>query len=441
MPSRLPRAPRALARRTALTAASFALGAFALSTPRLARAQSITIFQQASLPRLDASEKQVAKRDLAFNPEGVSYQDCKDGQKIRFTLQLAGFATGGAVGALEVWAGLSGNDCQDQTRRVGAAATCWKLGPNIPLQLQVDAIIGVREIMKGALNPQKLDDSEKICGQVDLTKIAVNFLYFAPGNPGTPAARAPVEISVDTIGPPPLSGVSVLPGNTRLNVRWNSVGEGGVQDLVNVRVFCAPVGSDQTSTETVCSDPKPVTDDAGTDDAGTDDAGTDDAGTDAGAEDGGCTTKTTTKAACSAAAFATDGGTDTIVPDKAFVDAFKCGELGGANGSGVTAREFKGKPLENRTTYAVAVAGTDSFGNGGTLSTVVCDYPEQTTDFWSEYRGAGGQAGGGYCSTPAAGSAAGSGVVAGVAALSLVSILRRRMQRKARAASTKGAAR
>lgn len=426
MPSRLPRASRALARRTVVTAASVALGALLCASPRLARAQSIGIFQQASLPRLDASGNQVQKRDLAFNPEGVSYQDCLDDQRIRFTLQLAGFPTSGGTGALEVWAGLSGNDCSDQTRRVGNAANCWKLATGIPLQLQVDSVIGVRAIMAGALNPQTPDATEKICGQVDLTKVTVNFLYFAPGNPGTPAARAPVEISIDTIGPPALSGVSVLPGNTRLNVSWNSVGEGGVQDVVNVRVFCAPTGAAKTSTETVCSEPKTLTDDAGND---------------AGTEDAGCTTKTTTKAACSEAAFATDAGTDSIVPDKAFVDAFKCGELGGANGSGVTAREFKGQPLVNGTEYAVAVAGTDSFGNGGTLSTVVCNFPEQTTDFWSEYRGAGGQAGGGYCSTPAAGSAAGSGVVAGVAALSLVSILRRRARRKATTASSKGAAR
>jgi hypothetical protein len=423
MPSRPPRASRALARRTAITAASLVLGVLAVASPRLARAQSIAIYQQGSIPRLDASGNQVSKRDLAFNPEGVSYQDCVDDQRIRFTLQLGGFA---ANGSLEVWAGLSGNDCSDQTRRIGSAATCWKLATGIPLQLQVDSVIPVRAIMAGALNPQTPDATQKICGRIDLTKVTVNFLYFAPGNPGTPAARAPVEVSVDTIGPPSLSGVSVLPGNTRLNVSWNSVGEGGVQDLVNVRVFCAPVGGAQTSTATVCNEPTTVTDDAGND---------------AGTEDAGCATTTTTKAACSEAAFATDGGADAIVPDKAFVDAFKCGELGGANGSGVTAREFKGQPLVNGTTYAVAVAGTDSFGNGGTLSSVVCNYPEQTTDFWSEYRGAGGQAGGGYCSTPAAGSAAGSGVVAGIAALSLVSVLRRRAQRKARTSTSKGAAR
>lgn len=397
-------------RRLLVTIAPLAVGALCLATPRLARAQSITIFQQGSLPRLDSSGNQVAKRQLSFNPEGVSYQDCFDDQRIKFTLQLAGFA---ANGSLEVWAGLSGNDCSDQTRRVGSAATCWKLATGIPLQLQVDSVISVRTIMSGVLSPQTPDSSQKICGRIDRTNVTVNFLYFAPGNPGTPATRTAVEIPVDTIGPPALTGVKVLPGNGRLTVQWDSVGEGGVQDLVNVRVFCAPVsGSGSSSSTTVCNDPVTLTDDAGND---------------AGTEDAGCAEQTTTKAACSEAAFAVDGGsTDSLVPDNAFNAAFFCGELGGATGAGVTAREFRGAPLVNGTTYAVAVAGTDSFQNGGTLSGVACDFPEATTDFWSEYKAAGGQAGGGFCATSA--GAAGSSVVAGLAAVFAVSMMRRRVR-------------
>lgn len=409
------RARAPLARRLAPVVASVAFGALSLVVPRLAQAQSITIFQANSLPRFDASGNQVGKRAQGLNPEGVSYQDCVDDQRIKFTLQLAGFA---ANAALEVWAGVSGNDCADQNKRIGPAATCWQLATGIPLQLQVDSVIPVRNIMAGAKNPQNRDSSAAICGQIDRTNVTVNFLYFAPGNPGTPAVRQPIDISVDTIGPPALSGVRVLPGNTRLNVQWDSVGEGGVQDLVNVRVFCAPTGAPQETTETVCNDPVTVTDDAGND---------------AGTEDAGCTTRTTTKSACSEAAFATgaDGG-QSLVPDKAFVDKFLCGELAGATGAGVTARSVQGQPLQNNRDYAVAVAGTDSFGNGGALSPVVCNFPEQTTDFWSEYKGAGGEAGGGFCSTQAAGGAAGSGVMAGVAALSLVSIIRRRAQKRAR---------
>ena len=60
-------------RRLFVTIAPLAVGALCLATPRLARAQSITIFQQGSLPRLDASGNQVSKRALSFNPEGVSY--------------------------------------------------------------------------------------------------------------------------------------------------------------------------------------------------------------------------------------------------------------------------------------------------------------------------------------------------------------------------------
>ena len=54
-----------------------------------------------------------------------------------------------------------------------------------------------------------------------------------------------------------------------------------------------------------------------------------------------------------------------------------------------------GKPLVNGTHYAVAVAGTDAYGNVGKLSTVICEFPEQTSDFWNAYKNAGGESGGG----------------------------------------------
>jgi hypothetical protein len=53
--------------------------------------------------------------------------------------------------------------------------------------------------------------------------------------------------------------------------------------------------------------------------------------------------------------------------------------------------------LVNGTTYTVAVAGIDSFGNTGPLSTPDCQMPMAVTDFWNEYRDDGGQAGGGFC--------------------------------------------
>lgn len=54
--------------------------------------------------------------------------------------------------------------------------------------------------------------------------------------------------------------------------------------------------------------------------------------------------------------------------------------------------------LTNQTNYAVAVAASDRHGNSGALSAVTCAVPKQTDDFYTLYRGAGGTAGGGWCS-------------------------------------------
>jgi hypothetical protein len=74
-------------------------------------------------------------------------------------------------------------------------------------------------------------------------------------------------------------------------------------------------------------------------------------------------------------------------------------------------------------TYAVAVAATDAFGNVGPLSTPICEYPEETTDFWKKYREAGGNAGGG-CAT--AGSPIGSVSVLTGLTIAVLSMARRR---------------
>ncbi|MBN9163002.1 MAG: hypothetical protein J0I07_18705, partial [Myxococcales bacterium] len=77
------------------------------------------------------------------------------------------------------------------------------------------------------------------------------------------------------------------------------------------------------------------------------------------------------------------------------------------------------------------VAATDRFGNVGELSSVVCETPETTTDFWDDYRKAGGRAGDG-CATAGGGAPLASTAVLGVGVtLALSSIFRFRRRRKA----------
>ncbi|MBX3229011.1 MAG: hypothetical protein KIT84_01635 [Labilithrix sp.] len=430
-------------RRLLLT--SFLAAMFVVIAPRLAHAQAtIAVFQEQSLPRLDANGDQINKRPLQYTPEGVSYQDCVEDQQILFMLQLGGFV-GNAT--LEAWASVSGGDCGPQQNRTGVARTCWQLVSGIPLELTPRVRIPVRKIMAGALNQQTPDDSAAICGRVDLTTITIHFLYFAPGQVGTPASTKNLSVQVDTIGPAAPTGLTAKPGNGRLTMEWNNIsGEGGVSVLTGVKIYCDTNGNttlptDNESCKRLAEERAAVsgaTADAGTTVTGTEDAGTtttispacttEDAGDggtfelcdDAGAEeeDSGAPPA---EATCSSSNFGA-----SVIPSAAFDGCFACGSITGNSGTTVAAESLRGAKLQNGTTYALAVAATDAFNNVGPLSSVICDFPEETNDFWQNYRSSGGQGGGG-CRATSETPVGSVGVLAGAAVLG-ASLVRRRIK-------------
>jgi uncharacterized protein (TIGR03382 family) len=141
-----------------------------------------------------------------------------------------------------------------------------------------------------------------------------------------------------------------------------------------------------------------------------------------------CTTTTVTvdagtsdagSGACSSSAFTLpDGG--TIEPGADFNSKYECGSYTGNSGTTVV-----GGGLTNNKEYAVAVAATDKYGNVGPLSPTLCETPQETTDFWEEYKAAGGLAGG--CATTSDdrfpyGTLSAAGVVAVLGAI----VMRRR---------------
>lgn len=396
-----------------------------------ARAQAtITVVNETTPPRLDKDGNQIGKRRQELTPEAVNFQDCVEDQRIRFTLQMAGFI---ADAIIQVWAGNSGVDCGVATNRAGGTQQCWQVSENIPLQTLVNVDIPVRRIMSGAppLTPAAPDVSSNICGKVNLTTIGVQFLYFAPGQTTTPASKKDVSITVDTVGPRPPTGLRTTPGNQRLFVTWENIsGEGGVTALTAVRAYCAPATAIAPVTTTVDASCTLVPREAGLVDAADPDAGFVDAGFDEVCDGGGTTT--TEGKECTAPEFtgtaSGEGGTTDIIPDQAFNTKYLCGENPSATGTTTKAENIGGQPLENGKSYAVAVAATDRFGNVGVLSDVLCETPEETTDFWEGYRGAGGEAGGGYCTTSSVGLPAGSIAGLVLACAVVVSSLRRRMK-------------
>ncbi|HVJ90909.1 MAG TPA: hypothetical protein VM580_13985, partial [Labilithrix sp.] len=366
--------PRSL--RRILLASAFAATAV-VGLPSTAHA-TINVFQETSLPRLDRDGKQINKRPNTLRPEGVNYQDCIDDQRIRFPLQLANFE-GNA--SLQVWASLSGANCGDQQNRTGAQRTCWQLVTGVPLLVNPIVDIPVRRIMAGAPpnTPAVPVEDESVCGKVDLTQVSVQFLYFSPGQLATPSQTKALAVEIDTVGPPPPTGLRTQPGNGRIVVHWDNIsGEGGVSVLTGVKVYCEVSGgassvdaaSTNTSPEASCVE-VPNEPDAD------DDSGAD-AGTTLVCEDGGATDLGGGGGGTCSAPHLVEGA----IPDATFNSQYECGALTGNAGTSVAATSIGGKPLTNNVTYAVAVAATDAFNNVGTLSAPSCEYPEETTDFW-----------------------------------------------------------
>lgn len=392
----------------------------AATTASPARAQQLVVPQAASLPRLDANNKDVGKRPLALNPEGISLQDCRDDIRLRISYTATGFV---ANDRIEVWAARTGQDCGQVTQRSGATQRCWKVVADRLPRAVDELIVPVRAIIADDFSQTgtPVTPSADICGKIDLATFQLQILFLRPSSGENAVTKVDVSIKADTVGPPALSGVRTLPGDTRLRVTWDSLGEGGVTDQTGVRVYCVPAGGSgeggtTTRTETVC-----------------DDAGTDDADLDGGAPEASCREVTVEVPAasgdCTAAAFTPqDGG--SITPDNDFNAKYLCGEIAGNFGSSALAQTVGGQPLVNGTRYAVAVAATDSFSNVGTLSAPVCAVPEETTDFFRDYKRSGGGATG--CATTPSELPAGTFAIAGVSFALVVSRLRRRARGRSR---------
>jgi hypothetical protein len=406
-----------------LLCAALSLSAFLVVAlaPRMAAAQSLAIQLKTSLVRRDSTGAQVTK-DQSLQPYGINLQDCRAGQSVEFSLVMSGYLAGDVV---EVWASDAGGDCSVPTARTGGTQTCYKLNAVVPLTPSPTVRVPVKEIIAGR-DPALLDVDG--CRRLrSKTAIDVQFLLFRGGNTGNATTKDAVSINVKTLGPTSLTGIKALPGDTRITVSWNQVGEGGVDDVIGVRAYCdvnPAAGSGSTST-TVCED------------GGLDEAGI--------PIDAGCTTTTTSTGTgtiptpddtggngtlCSTAAFSAAGDGGRVVPDSTFAQ-YQCGSVSGVTGNTIVAESAGGAPLPNGKVIAVAIAGTDSFGNVGELSDAICQFPETTTDFWKDYKDSGGAAGG--CDVTGGATSAASTCLLGIAVALSGSMLRRlRTKRKDR---------
>jgi hypothetical protein len=428
-------------------------------------------------------------RPQNLNPLGISYEDCIQDQTLQFEVQVSGFD---GSENLEVWATRSGDCTADTTRGQGAAtATCWKVSDGIvgkvmetsqtvPIAVRVQDIVGPQNAPP--FPPTLVHDGASACNaQQDFVAVPMN-IFFVPVasdelQDGT-SLNYTIPGGTDLVGPPPPIGVSIADGDTLFVVNWtpNSDSDTGGYNLFidpplgsvgkpldaattvipDAQLFCPDVGAPALPTATEAGDDG-APGDASSADADASDAGSGcylvNVGGGGGSKIGSGTCASSVLASgivqdssTTTTTFVTDDGSDEAGEDSGIIEEQGSGgistipcQYGVGNLCGTTNLTVTGETnstytitgLTNGTTYTVALAAVDNFGNVGPPSTEACDFPAPVNDFWKIYRTDGGQAGGGFCALEAVGAPVGSTLAfAGAGSLVLATVRRRRRKRR-----------
>lgn len=414
-PARPARVVRVIASSLALLS-FLAVGLIASHAHAQAAGLAVVVTNKDALARLDGNGGGITKRTDAASREGVNLQDCRGDQSINFPLTVTGFAPGDVA---QIWASNGALDCTDPNNRPGVTSVhCFQVG-TFSLVNTTQTTIKVKALL-AATGITTLDSFG--CPAVDISTITVYFMVFRGGVATAAAAKDTVPIKVDTQGPVGLTGIKALPGDQAITISWDSVGEAGAQDIIGAQALCDPTPAPSLAT------------DAGTTQVCTE-AG--DADPDASATpEPNCTTVAREGAAAGGPIPSTgqipSNGLACTTATFATSKAVGCGSVTGTTGNTIRIDTINGQPLQNGTVYAVAVAGTDSFGNVGSVSSATCQFPEATSDFWRDYRNAGGQSGGG-CAVEGPAVPIGSFSLMLVGGVAVLSTLRRaRAQKRAR---------
>ncbi len=451
----------AMLRTVSKSPAPLVLALFALGLPWLPRSASaqtpggtdsasVEIPNETTQPvLLESDGTTIVTRDSTLNIRNslFSYEDCIKDRKIRYQLAVT---NADPTLPLEVWIS-QGQDCSgpSQNGRGGQVSACWRgQREGIPNTAVANVILRIQDIV--ALNTGPGRASDYIPGTADQCRglnnlpFNIEFLFIRGSNSVGTGAKA--AVTIDTVGPNAPLNVQSGVGEGLINVRWNL--PAATTDVSAYNVYC-----DDGSLEDL-----PDATDAGADTPDTPDASFDpDAGlfqVDASSPDGvrplqdttsssgasGATTSSSSTGGIGGGSVAKPG-TSTACPARYALregelplPSWKvCGKGTGSTSNGVTITRMglsdDAPRLVNEQPYAIAVSATDNIGNPGPLSTVICNTPVITTDFFDSYRAAGGAAGG--CNSAGEGVATAvpaSGL--GLLALALVRGVQQRRKRQ-----------
>lgn len=366
--------------------------------------------------------------------QGIGFKDCSDDTELAFPVTISQLPD--TTGNLQIWAG-TGDCTQAGATNNASTGICWKVAPDVGnLQTVMSIVVRAADIVGqlGITPPAQVytsaapatacsnsaasttttttDDSGVSTTVAGESTVNIFFMWFLNGQstPAFSAAAYPVKVKLT--GPAQCTNVTAGSGDGLLLVNWTPpLGDTTIQGF---NLYSAPSGTtgSEGGTITICNDASQGTPEL--DDSGlpvVDDAGNpiyvDDAGNPV-SQDAGCYQQSVPPGtnSCSNGAGTIDTTTATVTQIN-----------GNTNASGTI------KGLQNGSSYDVAVAAFDQFGNAGQLSNVVCSSPAPIDDFWKIYNQDGG---GAFCALEVVGKRGGGAAAALLSIVAMVFIRRRR---------------
>jgi hypothetical protein len=334
-----------------------------------------------TIQKIDKSQirRSAGQRDSTNFPYWISHSDCTADDVMTFKVQIQN----PNVNNFEVWAGNA--DCSQLAQRQGNLAQCWqvygkqvtKSPATIPIRAQdIVAQNGPKDGSNGV--PGEARD----CNNRITLDIKLYFMYVNDGNEVSSNVVTFDDVGIDLEGPIPPTIEDLLPSDDALIAEWENT---DTTMFAGYRLYCAEavasVSSDASSASTNTTSSATTSVTVGSQDAAAD------AGSDAGAQSTADETTTTTNVVAGC------GGSD--LQEGAYPsDGLRvCGTV-----DSYSARSGIAGGLKNGSAYAVGVTAVDRLGNESTISNVECNVPREVYTFYEDYRSAGGEGGGGFCS-------------------------------------------
>jgi MYXO-CTERM domain-containing protein len=439
-----------------------------VALPRVAMAQTVALTQGAVVQD-QFPDGSSSGHPNNVNATWISHQDCVNNINVVIPLTLAP-PTGGSFSGyqLQAWAS-SQADCTQPTNRGTTTGLCWQVYPsNIQPNLSLTVPIRAQDLVRylgtstAGINPAYPNADSTACNQIQTSgavPVNLQFIWFQGPTAGNAAS---IPLNVEMIGPAPPTNFTVGQGDTLLILNWTPVNDPNTRGF---SIFIDPLPGQefgQDGGQDASQDTGAMAGDSGPQftlvcaDAGFTEGGVDDSGDAIAPQpiDGGCilenlndsgstqlpngtcnssilvtgvtsTSTTSTPAQTSEGGVTSEAGTTTVVTGTAPSSAALAHKIIDIGDGTATHATIGG--LVNGVQYTVAIAAVDNLADNGPLGTPHCTDPTPILDFWGQYRGAGGAAGGGFCALEGVGMPAGVSVFAmGMLGIAMAWIRRRR---------------